>query len=252
MSTKASDYNLISHLSSPETMQSNITQSPLLSVEELETRTPRMSVLPTVALLRVRLTIPGPLDSAVVVVDEPHDPKSPFLPYQTLRIGIPVKHPISEEPVTYPAVSSLTTSVHEFDTGPTIWRYTQLIDLESEDDEEGRMVCIDCGAKGPLVPEPLTVKATSRPYVTVDDWTSQVYDYLMMHEGTIHKVTYTDNDNDFPEAGNLEICKVDYGSIELHEVKEGEAVRNNGLTADYVAKIKRLVDEARQNSEATP
>lgn len=194
------------------------------------------------------MTIPGPLDSAVVVVDEPHDPDSSFVPYQTLHNGTPVKHPISEEPVTFPAVSSFTTTVDEFEDGPTIWRFANHIDVESDCDEEGRLVCSSCGARGPIEPDGLTVKATSKPFVTVDDWISQVYEYLMMHEDTIRRVTYTDNEKDYPEAGKLEVCKVTYYACTLHEVQEGEAARGNGLTAEYMDKVKRATGEAGENS----
>jgi hypothetical protein len=194
------------------------------------------------------MTIPGALESAVVVVDEPHDPDSSFVPYQTLDNGTPVKHLISEEPVTYPAASSFTTKVRQFRDGPMIWSVTQHIDVESDCDEEGRLVCVDCGAKGPLEPDSLTVRATSKPYVTVDDWISQIYDYLKMHEDTIRRVTYTDAVEDYPEAGKLEVCKVTYHSCGLREVQEGEAARMNGLTADYMAKVKRATGEAGENS----
>ncbi|KAH7367317.1 hypothetical protein B0T11DRAFT_295144 [Plectosphaerella cucumerina] len=195
-------------------MQSNNPQSPLPSVEELFARTPNLSVWPTVVFLRARMTIPGALESAVVEVDEPHDPDSSFVPYQTLDNGTPVKHPISEEPVTYPAASSFTTKVRQFRDGPMIWSVTQHIDVESDCDEEGRLM----------------------------------YDYLMMHEDTIRMVTYTDAIQDYPEAGKLEVCKVTYHSCGLREGKEGEAARMNGLTADYMAKVNRVTSEAGENS----
>lgn len=153
------------------------------------------------AFLRLVIRLEGPLSTAVSVMNEEEDPDAPWEPYcrETAADGL-VWHPISQEPLCDPAISSIQTKVwclsdwqqswlSVFDDDDllvppgdgvyTIWGPPREGE-EPDDDEHGLCLLYHEGEhRPPNYNEPLVVTARDKPYLTVHDFLSVIHPYLV-------------------------------------------------------------------------
>jgi hypothetical protein len=98
-------------------------------------------------------------------------------------------HPVSEEPISETPLSTITVKVSEFDSWAQDWEECHdhadpddpdCVFAASDDDEPGELLRC-CGEQRPEPPQPLTITATSKEYVTVHDYVSVIHAWLMEH-----------------------------------------------------------------------
>ncbi|KAK0703244.1 hypothetical protein B0T26DRAFT_792277 [Lasiosphaeria miniovina] len=146
-----------------------------------------LTATPSKALLRLMWGLQGTRMRAIQVADDPADPLSPCVPYYNDPWSARC-HPISYEPATVPAITTIT--VHEM----TLKRWKQSW-LEFHDNHDGVMAsdaqmsqlttefpynhliqC--CGTDRPPAVQGITVHASGR-YLSVGDYVNTVYPWLM-------------------------------------------------------------------------
>ncbi|KAF9775714.1 hypothetical protein IL306_006174 [Fusarium sp. DS 682] len=148
---------------------------------------PRM----TDATQRLLWYIEGLLETNLVVTDQavvrggPREPYAQKVPEDVRR------HPISEEPLMTPKISSITVHISELRDLPGDWEeyhrhahpdYDFCV-FEGNIDDSILIRC--CGEDHPKEHEPLLVKASSKPYVTVHDYVAAVHPWVLSHRDEI-------------------------------------------------------------------
>ncbi|KAI0521919.1 hypothetical protein F5B22DRAFT_594696 [Xylaria bambusicola] len=139
-------------------------------------RPDQLSTPPPVAWIsmagrRLLWTLQGPLSSSIFVLPEDCNPDGARdLLYRQTRTEA-TWHPIAQEPMTQTPVASLTVIEQHLDDWQDEW-YT--INQEGFDED----VQPDTGDFPPEF-DPLIVRASSRDYVTVQDFVSAVHPWLM-------------------------------------------------------------------------
>ncbi|KAH6865255.1 hypothetical protein BKA58DRAFT_242099 [Alternaria rosae] len=137
-------------------------------------------VLSSMDMLRVRLSLFGPLESSIEVADT-LDQDSKCEPYTTDGHSF---HKISTSPATEPPVSSISVNVDDLDTWGYRWEGEHRDDnwdnqeWTGDSDDEDRDLLRCCGIACPPPPPSLEVLPTTHPFVTVHDYITQVHAWL--------------------------------------------------------------------------
>ena len=133
--------------------------------------------------------IQGPsFEDQVLVMNNSSDPAGPRQPYaQNLSPGGPRWHDISQEPLTIPAVSSVTVQSRELENHPHWWaseahRHADPdfdFCIYGEEDENGtRKLLRCCGEDRPQEHIPLVVTAATQPFVTIHDYITTIHPWI--------------------------------------------------------------------------
>ena len=142
-------------------------------------------------MLRVRLSLFGPLESSVEVADT-FDLDSKCEPYTTDGHSF---HKISTSPATEPPVSSISVHIDELDTWGYRWGGEHRDDnwenqeWTGDSDDEDRELLRCCGMACPPPPPSLEVLPTTHPFVTVHDYITQVHAWLQTLKPSILAAT---------------------------------------------------------------
>lgn len=164
---------------------------------EVSLRPDQLYIPPPIADLsiagrRLLWTLQGPLSSSIFVLSEDRNPDGAreLLLRQT-PAGVSW-HPIAREPITHIPVASLTVKETHLDEWRDEW-YT--INQEGFDED----VQPD-PADFPPKFDPLVVRASSRDFVTVQDFVSAVHPWLMERRGEILRAMNVANEEYTPPA----------------------------------------------------
>ena len=140
-------------------------------------------------MLRVHWSPFGPLQSSVYIADT-LDPDFNCQQYATDDGSF---HTISTSPVTEPPVSSISVQVDVLEQWQYNWEMEHWDDDEEDqeyiEDENGldRTLVHCCGAARPPAATSLKVLPTTRPFVTIHDYITQVHTWLGALETDIFK-----------------------------------------------------------------
>jgi len=142
-------------------------------------------------ILRVHLSLFGPLKSSVEVADT-LGPDFKCEPYTTDGHSF---HDISTSPATEPPVSSISVNIDNLDTWGYRWEGEHRDDnednqewVETENDED-RALLRCCGMACPPPPPSLEVLPPTHPFVTVHDYITQVHAWLQTLKPSILAAT---------------------------------------------------------------
>jgi hypothetical protein len=152
--------------------------------EELQTcdslRSSGTVVQTSMDMLRVHWSLFGPLQSSVDVADT----LDPDFDCQQYATDGGFFHPISASPATEPPVSSISVEVDVLEQ----WQYNWEMEHREDDEEdqewiedensEDRKLVHCCGADRPPGALSLKVLPTTRPFVTVHDYITQIHAWL--------------------------------------------------------------------------
>lgn len=136
----------------------------------------------TIEFCRVAWPIQGPLSTSLFVLDKQWEVDGPSEPYFRRTSSGTTWHPVSQEPVTKPKVSSITVEVRDLEWWQVDWEEYHREDDEAVygEDEDGYDVLLECcDEKRPPEPPKLVVKASDKPYVTIHDYVSAVHPWLL-------------------------------------------------------------------------
>ncbi|RFU75895.1 hypothetical protein TARUN_6357 [Trichoderma arundinaceum] len=132
------------------------------------------------------------LKTSIFVMRNKKSPDPPLEPYFRQTLDAANWHPLSQEPMTRPPVSSITVDVYELENWLDEWLevHAECIDegriladaeegqiKELEDEERELLRC--CGTERPPNSEPIVVPASGKPYVTIHDYVTAVHPWLM-------------------------------------------------------------------------
>lgn len=153
--------------------------------------------IPSNATSRLLWYIRGPsLKDNVFVLSDSSDPAGPSQLYALEATDSkPRWHDISREPVTTPAVSSVTVQSRELQGHPDWWASETHRHADPDFDfcvygeEHGngtRKLLQCCGEDRPQEHVPLLIKASTRPFVTIHDYISAVHPWIFsLREGIL-------------------------------------------------------------------
>ncbi|KAI7777445.1 hypothetical protein LA080_003540 [Diaporthe eres] len=158
----------------------------------------------TLNACRLFLTLQGPMNVSVFVLDADRNPDATREPYfQRVDPDETIWHPISREPLTQPKVSSILVSVDDLEDFPSVWLdgHEPHAEPDSDDcvfgrlgaegagdaeDGDGEVELLRCcGTDLPREIPPLLVEAAEGPYVTVHDYVAAVHPWLLGLRGNI-------------------------------------------------------------------
>jgi len=131
-------------------------------------------------MLRVHLSLFGPLESSVEVADT-LGPDSKCEPYTTDGHSF---HKISTSPATEPPISSISVTIDDLDTWGYRWEGEHRDDnwdnqeWTGDSDDEDRELLRCCGIACPPPPPSLEVLPTTHPFITVHDYITQVHPWI--------------------------------------------------------------------------
>jgi hypothetical protein len=154
------------------------------------------------AFQRLVIRLEGPLSTAVSVMNEEEDPDGPWEPYyQETADGSPAWHPISQESICDPPISSIKTTISCLEQWEQAWLLLFDDDdllvppgdgvdtiwgppregCEPDDDETGLSLLYHEGEhRPPNYDKPLEVTAPKdKPYLTIHDFLSVIRPYLV-------------------------------------------------------------------------
>lgn len=212
---------------------------PYRSFEEL--RSARMFVSKSDAAFRLFWSLDGPFPEAISVMKDRHSPLS-LTPY----FSDGTFHPISQESISAPKISSVIVSVLELDTWEDSWEtihdkhddgglperwFGTLDDYDPEMDigEDDQFLLGCCGEPRPIGKEfRVVVRPASGDFVTVHDYISTVHPWLMDLKGDIESA----RDIFHGENGisDLMVSLVSLGMLSIEErshwIKWGSRVSN--------------------------
>ncbi|RYP59998.1 hypothetical protein DL769_008315 [Monosporascus sp. CRB-8-3] len=159
---------------------------PLPTLEAL--RTAHQPVFLTSALKRLYWTLQGPISTEIFVMEEEQNPDSPREAYFRQTLAGTSWHPISQEALTEPKVSSITVKVDDLKTWEDDWleyhhRHAEpgiegcvFEEIEAEEEPELLMCCEEVRPKEHI---PLVINASEKPYLTVHDYVTALHPWLM-------------------------------------------------------------------------
>ncbi|KAH6684970.1 hypothetical protein F5X68DRAFT_262827 [Plectosphaerella plurivora] len=152
------------------------------------------------AFQRLVIRLEEPLSTAVSVMNERQDPDAPWEPYCTETVNGPVWHPISQELLCNPPISSIKTKVGSLSNWEQAWLWVfdddDLLEPpgdgvytiwgppregeEPDDDETGLSLMYHQGEhRPPNYDKPLVVTARDKPYLTVHEFLTVIHPYLV-------------------------------------------------------------------------
>lgn len=142
--------------------------------------------------------IQGPLETNVFVLSDAKNPDSAREPYVQQSSNSISWHPISQESLTRPPVSSIIVEVDQLKSWEEDWleshrhacpgdpgcTYRKIFDDEEDEnegneEEEGLKLIQCCETERPKETLPLEVRASTQPYVTVHDYVTAVHPWLL-------------------------------------------------------------------------
>lgn len=168
----------------------------------------------TDAFLRLLWTLQGPLSTSIMVMAEKQNPDTPREAYFRQTLAGTTWHPVADEALTQPPVSSITVGVYHLDMWADDWeehhRHAEPggagcvfgpVDGqeqeqesggggrdEGDDDDDEQILLRCCGEDRPKDHVPLVVTAppsSGRQHVTVHDYVSAVHPWLMAQRDEI-------------------------------------------------------------------
>ncbi|RYP20797.1 hypothetical protein DL767_009382 [Monosporascus sp. MG133] len=196
-------------------------------------RTAHQPVFPTSATKRLYWTLQGPISTEIFVMDEEQNPDSPRKAYFRQTFAGTSWHPISQEALTEPKLSSITVSVDELRDWENDWleyhRHAEPgiegcmfeeteAEEETEADEEPELLMC-CGEVRPKEHIPLVIKASEQPYLTVHDYVTALHPWLMGLRNDILQVKNMWDNNPLPPETKL---AVNYRALAYLQIEEEE------------------------------
>ncbi|KAH6983655.1 hypothetical protein BKA56DRAFT_520050 [Ilyonectria sp. MPI-CAGE-AT-0026] len=109
---------------------------------------------------RLFWSLGGPLETSIFILEDAANPEGPREPYFRQTAGGATWHPISQESLTEPRVSSISVSILPLNDWRTI-------------------LARCCGENRPKNLAPLEVQALHTPYVTIHDYVMALHPVLM-------------------------------------------------------------------------
>jgi hypothetical protein len=151
--------------------------------------------------LRLQWTLEGNLSSAVCVMkDKFYDPNTPTAPYGDTTNPWPKWSTVSQSPLTEPKIFSVTVNIEQLNDWEDMWlnfhcghvepgepcadsnefRFGQLYDLSSDEDDEGADTLLKCcGGDRPRKKKASLFVKASGEFVTVHDFVSAVHPWVL-------------------------------------------------------------------------
>ncbi|KAF7550224.1 hypothetical protein G7Z17_g5854 [Cylindrodendrum hubeiense] len=150
-----------------------------------ESRLAGNSAKNTNVINRLFWSLGGPLETSIFVLEDAANPEGPREPYFRQTTGGTSWHPISQESLTEPRVSSVSVSILPLSDCEEGWRCNH--EHADRDDPNcvyepfrGRTILARCcGENRPKNLAPLEVQALHTPYVTIHDYVTTLHPVLM-------------------------------------------------------------------------
>lgn len=139
-------------------------------------------------LSRLYCNLEGPLPETLEVLDTERNADAPKEPYCQTTNPV-IWHSISQEPLTTPTASSVSVVIDDWEQYEDNWldAHEPHADPENELCEFGQLdgegsdmkLLRCCGTDRPREIQPLFVKASAKPFVTIHDYVSAVHPWLL-------------------------------------------------------------------------
>lgn len=139
----------------------------------------------TKVINRLFWSLGGPLETSIFILEDAANPKGPREPYFRQTTGGTSWHPVSQESLTEPRVSSISVSILPLHDCEEDWRSNH--EHADRDDPNcvyetfrGRTILARCcGENRPKNLAPLEIQALHTPYVTIHDYVIALHPVLM-------------------------------------------------------------------------
>ncbi|KAF6800973.1 hypothetical protein CSOJ01_12107 [Colletotrichum sojae] len=207
-----------------------------------------------------------PLETSVFVLPADLDPDGPREAYFQKTDDGHELHAVSQEPLTDKSLTSIAVKSSELDDWPNSFYelHYEHDDLGSEDDddddeqdEDAQWKCSGCGEMSPKKHEPLIVKASEKPYVTVHDYIIAVHPWLIGLRGEMEQAR---EELERPPLGDdMLVNAVDPRFVDLEDEQKwlahGRRLLKDGYVFDvvkafHVPKPKRSSEEGVEESSS--